>query len=127
MIDIIATKDAPSAIGPYSQAVKAGGFIFISGQIPIVPETGEIIEGGIIEQTEQVMLNIDTIIKAAGATLKNTVKTTIYIQNMNDFAQVNEIYSRFFSKHKPARATIEVSALPKNALVEIEAVLYIGP
>ena len=126
MIKKIETKEAPPAIGPYSQAVQAGDFIFISGQIPLVPETGEIIKGDINEQTKQVLQNLEAIAKAAGTELKNTVKTTIFLRSMNDFAIVNEIYSRFFTDHKPARTTVEASALPKNVLVEIDAIIYAG-
>ena len=124
MIKKIETKEAPSAIGPYSQAVKAGDFIFISGQIPLKPESGEIITGGIKEQTNQVLLNLRAIVQSQNLTLANVVKTTIFLKNMGDFAVVNDVYSTYFSEHKPARATVEVSELPKNALVEIEAVVY---
>lgn len=119
----INTDKAPKAIGPYSQAVAVGNFIFCSGQIGINPKTGVLAEG-IEEQTKQVLENLKNVIEAAGASLKNVVKTTIYLKNLADFEKVNKIYGEFFGDHRPARATVEVSSLPKGALVEIEAIVY---
>lgn len=121
---VIATQDAPQAIGPYSQAIKAGGFVFISGQIPIDPSSGEIVQGGIEEQTKQVMSNIKAILSAAGLGFENVVKTTIFLADLSHFAKVNEIYGQHFASNPPARATIQVAALPKGAMIEVEAVAY---
>lgn len=120
--EIIKTDDAPAAIGPYSQAVKAGGFIFLSGQIPLDPATGNVVDGGIKEQTERVMLNLKAVLEAAGSDMGSVVKTTIYLTNLSDFSTVNEIYGNYFKENPPARATVEVSSLPKGVEVEIEAV-----
>jgi 2-iminobutanoate/2-iminopropanoate deaminase len=119
---IVETKNAPQAIGPYSQAVKAGGFVFASGQIPIDPVTGEFIAGGVAEQTEQVVKNLSAVLDAAGTDLANVVKTTVFLADMNDFVEMNKVYGRFFEKEPPARATVEASGLPRGALVEIEAI-----
>ncbi|MDD3463052.1 MAG: RidA family protein [Sulfurospirillaceae bacterium] len=117
----IATSKAPSAIGPYSQAIKVGNFIFTSGQIALTPDGG-FIEKGIREQTAQVLENLTQVLKEAGAGLENVVKTTLFLADMNDFAVVNEVYGTFFATHKPARSTVAVKTLPKNALIEIEAI-----
>ncbi|MBI4801394.1 MAG: RidA family protein [Elusimicrobia bacterium] len=122
MKKIISTKDAPAAIGHYSQAVEAGGFIFISGQLPVDPATGTLAGTGIAEQTEAAIKNIGAILKSRGLSLENIVKTTVFMADLSQFARMNEIYGSFFSKNPPARATIEVKALPKAALVEIEAI-----
>ena len=122
MKKIVATKEAPQAIGPYSQAIKAGGFVFVSGQIPLVPATGEMVQGGIEMQTEQVLKNLAAILKAAGSSLDAVVKTTVYITNIADFAKVNEVYAKFFVKDCPARVCVEVSNLPKGALIEIDVI-----
>ncbi|CCO07417.1 RidA family protein [Desulforamulus hydrothermalis] len=122
---IISTDQAPAAIGPYSQAVKAGNFLFISGQIPIDPATGNVVAGDIQDQTRQCIKNLQAICEAAGASLRDVVKTSVFIKDMNQFARVNEIYAQYFSDEPPARACVEVSCLPKNVLVEIEAVVYI--
>jgi 2-iminobutanoate/2-iminopropanoate deaminase len=123
MNEIIATTNAPGAIGPYSQAVKtAGGMLFVSGQIPLVPATGAVVEGGIVEQTTQVLENLKAIVTAAGYTLSDVVKTTVYITNMGDFGKVNEIYGKYFTKNCPARVCVEVSKLPKDVLVEIDVI-----
>lgn len=118
----IQTDKAPAAIGPYSQAVRVGSMLFCSGQIPLVPATGELIPGGVAEQTRQVMENLLQVLKAAGADFDAVVKTTIFLADMNDFPTVNDIYGSFLGDIPPARATIQVAALPKGALVEIEAV-----
>jgi 2-iminobutanoate/2-iminopropanoate deaminase len=122
MADVVATKDAPQAIGPYSQAIKAGGFLFSSGQIAIDPSTGQVIEGDVAAQTERVMKNLAAILKAGGLTMQRVVKTTVYLKSMGDFATMNEIYGRHFGEHRPARSTVEVARLPKDVLVEIDVV-----
>ncbi len=123
MNEIIATTNAPGAIGPYSQAVKtAGGMLFVSGQIPLVPATGAVVEGGIVEQTTQVLENLKAIVTAAGYSLSDVVKTTVYITNMGDFGKVNEIYGKYFTENCPARVCVEVSKLPKDVLVEIDVI-----
>ena len=122
MKEIVATERAPRAIGPYSQAVRSGNFLFASGQIPIDPATGEFVAGGITEQTEQVMRNVSAILKAAGADLKQVVKTTVFLADMDDFTAMNEVYGRFFGEDPPARATVQAARLPRDARVEIEAI-----
>ncbi|MBX9668629.1 MAG: RidA family protein [Candidatus Obscuribacterales bacterium] len=122
MLHTIQTDNAPKAIGPYSQAVKANGFVFVSGQIPIDPSTGQLIQGTASELTRQVMRNLTNIIETAGSSLDNVVKTTIYLKDLSDFEEVNAAYSEFFPNHKPARATVEVARLPKDAKVEIDAI-----
>jgi len=121
----ISTPHAPSAIGPYSQAIQVGNFLFTSGQIALKPE-GTFVEGGIEAQTKQVLENLDAVLKAGGATAEQVVKTTIFLANMDDFAAVNALYGTFFGDHKPARSTVAVKTLPKNALVEIEAIALIS-
>ncbi|MBE0495531.1 MAG: RidA family protein [Campylobacterales bacterium] len=121
----ISTPQAPSAIGPYSQAIQAGGFLFTSGQIALTPE-GAFVKGGIEAQTKQVLANLGAVLKAGGATAGQVVKTTIFLANMDDFAAVNALYGAFFGEHKPARSTVAVKTLPKNALVEIEAIALIS-
>jgi 2-iminobutanoate/2-iminopropanoate deaminase len=124
--EIIKTEKAPAAIGPYSQAVRAGGFIFASGQIPLDPMTGEFVAGGVAEQTEQVMKNLSAVLEAAGASLAQVVKTTVFLADMNDFAVMNEVYGRYFQENPPARATVQAARLPKDARVEIEAIAIQG-
>lgn len=121
----VSTKQAPAAIGPYSQAVKIGNLLFVSGQIPIDPATGSVIEGDIQVQTERCLLNLQAICEAAGSSLDHVVKTSVYVIDMNRFDKVNETYAQFFQKQPPARACVEVSCLPKNVLVEIEAVAVV--
>ncbi|MBP3702478.1 MAG: RidA family protein [Lachnospiraceae bacterium] len=123
MKKIIATDKAPAAIGPYSQAIEVNGFLFTSGVIPIVPETGELVEGGIEKQAEQAIGNLAALIKEAGADINNTIKTTVFIKDMNDFAKVNEIYAKYFTENYPARSCVEVARLPKDVLIEIEAIV----
>ncbi|MEE8574938.1 MAG: RidA family protein [Thermodesulfobacteriota bacterium] len=120
--EVVNTKSAPEAIGPYSQAVKAGGFLFCSGQIALDPETGLVVEGSAGWQARQVLTNLKAVVEAAGLTLAGVVKTTVYLKNLSDFAEVNKVYAEFFEEPYPARATVEVAALPKDALVEIDAV-----
>ena len=122
MKDIIATDRAPRAIGPYSQAVRAGNLIFASGQIPIDPSTGEFVAGGIAEQTEQVLRNLTAVFEAAGIGLAQVVKTTVFLADMEDFVAMNEVYGRFFAQQPPARATVQAARLPRDARVEIEAI-----
>ena len=124
--EIIATKHAPAAVGPYSQAVQVGEFIYTAGQIPLVPETGKLIEGGIEEQTRQVLQNLTNILDAAGSDLAHVVKTTIFVTNLADFATINQIYASFFSGAPPARSTVQVAALPLGANIEIEVVAIKG-
>src|SRR5579884_3714397 len=122
MRDVIATKDAPQAIGPYSQAIKAGGFVFLSGQIAIDPATSNIITGDIAAQTDRVLNNISAVLTAAGSSLDRVVKTTVFLKNMSEFAAMNEVYGRFWKSAPPARSTVEVARLPKDVLVEIDVI-----
>ncbi|HSK70062.1 MAG TPA: RidA family protein [Pyrinomonadaceae bacterium] len=126
MKEIISTENAPSAIGPYSQAVKAGNMVFCSGQIPIDRATGEFVSNDVAEQTEQVLKNLSAVLEAAGSGLNNVVKTTVFLADMNDFAAMNEVYARFFSENKPARATVQAARLPRDARVEIECIALVG-
>ena len=122
MREIIETKAAPDPIGPYSQAIRTNGLIFISGQIPIQPETGLVVEGGIEAQTHQVMKNLSAILHAAGSGFDKVVKTTIFLSNLDDFSCFNRIYEEYFGEARPARATVQVSRLPREVLLEIEAI-----
>lgn len=124
--EIIVTDQAPKAIGPYSQGVKAGGFLFLSGAIALDPATGEMSQGGIEAETELVMKNIGALLAASGLGFENVVKTTIYLANMADFATVNAIYGRHFTQNPPARSTVEVKGLPRGAQVEIEITAFCG-
>ena len=124
--EIISTDKAPRAIGPYSQAVRVGGFVFASGQIPIDPATGEFVAGGVADQTDQVLRNISAVLEAAGTGLDRVVKTTVFLADMNDFTAMNEVYGRFFSEQPPARATVQAARLPRDARVEIDAIALIG-
>jgi 2-iminobutanoate/2-iminopropanoate deaminase len=118
----VSTPDAPRAIGPYSQATRANGFLFTAGQVGFDPATGELVDGGIGEQTERVLANLDAILRAAGLELSSVVKTTVFLVDMADFARMNEVYAQAFGDHRPARSTVAVAALPRGARVEIEAV-----
>jgi 2-iminobutanoate/2-iminopropanoate deaminase len=122
MRDAVSTPNAPAAIGPYSQAIRAGSFLFLSGQIPLDPATGQIVAGGIEPQTRQVFTNIGAILAAAGLSFAHVVSATVYVADMNDFARVNEIYATYFPAPAPARATVQVARLPKDSLVEIQVV-----
>lgn len=122
----VKTGRAPAAVGPYSQAVKAGGFLFISGQIPIDPATNELVNGSSAAQAERVLHNIRNIVEDSGATMHDVVKTTIFLVDMNDFAEVNEVYAKYFPSEPPARATVQVGRLPKDVRVEIEAIVLLG-
>ena len=122
MRDVVATQDAPQAIGPYSQAIKANGFVFISGQIAIDPASGQIIAGDVAAQTERVLKNLEAILKAAGTGLEKVVRTTVFLKNMGDFAAMNEVYGRFWKSAPPARSTVEVARLPRDVAVEIDII-----
>lgn len=123
-IQFLSTDKAPAAIGPYSQAAKVGPFLFASGQIPLRAD-GTLVEGDIVAQTEQVLTNIKAVMAEAGGSLSNIAKTTVFIKDMNDFAQMNEVYGKHFGEHKPARSTVEVARLPRDVKVEIEFVAYL--
>ncbi|MDO5115605.1 MAG: RidA family protein [Synergistaceae bacterium] len=120
--EIISTQKAPAAIGPYSQAVRAGGFLYLSGQIPLDPATMTVVPGCVACQAEQALKNMQAVLESQGLTTDDVVKTTVFIKDMNDFAKVNEVYAKYFAKDAPARSCVEVSRLPKDVLVEIEAV-----
>lgn len=122
MKEIVSTENAPGAIGPYSQAIKANGMVFCSGQIPIDPATGEFVSHVVSEQTEQVLKNLIEVLRAAGTSLDNVVKTTVFLSDMNDFVEMNEVYARYFGENKPARATVQAARLPRDAKVEIDCI-----
>jgi 2-iminobutanoate/2-iminopropanoate deaminase len=122
----VSTPHAPGAIGPYSQAIRAGDFVFCSGQIPLDPATGQIIGGGIAEQTHQVLKNLGAVLTAAGASFARVTKTTVYLADMGEFAAMNEIYAAYFTSPAPARATVQAARLPRDVRVEIDAIAYLG-
>jgi 2-iminobutanoate/2-iminopropanoate deaminase len=122
MREVIATKEAPQAIGPYSQAVRANGFVFVSGQVAIDPATQQVITGDVAAQTDRVLKNLSAILKAAGTGLEKVVRSTVFLKNMGDFGAMNEVYGRYFSAEPPARSTVEVARLPKDVLVEIDVI-----
>jgi len=122
MKEVIATKDAPKAIGPYSQATKANGFVFVSGQVAIDPANQQVINGDIAEQTERVLENLSAILKAAGSGLEKVVRSTVFLKDMGDFVAMNEVYGKYFRSAPPARSTVEVARLPKDVLVEIDVI-----
>jgi 2-iminobutanoate/2-iminopropanoate deaminase len=122
VIETVATDRGPKAIGPYSQAVRANGFVFLSGQIPLDPKTQQIVEGDVAVQTERVLENLKGVVEAAGSSLHHVVKTTVFLADMNDFAAMNEVYARYFTANAPARSTVEVARLPKNVRVEIDLI-----
>lgn len=122
MIEPVATDRGPKAIGPYSQAIRANGMVFLSGQIPLDPKTQQLVEGDVAAQTERVLENLKGVVEAAGSSLQHVVKTTVFLADMNDFTAMNEVYARYFVNHPPARSTVEVSRLPKNARVEIDLI-----
>ena len=122
MRDVIATEDGPRAIGPYSQAIRANGFVFVSGQVAIDPATQQVISGDVSAQTDRVLKNLAAILKAAGTSLEKAVRTTVFLKNIGDFGAVNEVYGRYFSSAPPARSTVEVARLPKDVLVEIDVI-----
>ena len=123
MKEIISTDQAPKAIGPYSQAVKAGGFIFTAGQIAFDPATSQIVAGGVAQQTARVMENLKGLLEAAGSSLDRAVKATVYLKDMNDFSEMNTVYGRYFTKNPPARSTVEAARLPRDVLVEIDLIV----
>jgi 2-iminobutanoate/2-iminopropanoate deaminase len=125
MRDIISTADAPRAIGPYSQAIRANGLVFVSGQVAIDPATQQVIEGDIAAQTDRVLKNLSAILKAAGTALENIVRSTVFLKSMNDFAAMNAVYGKYFTSEPPARSTVEVSRLPKDVLVEIDVIALV--
>jgi len=121
---VISTNNAPAAIGPYSQAIKVGNFVFVSGQIPIIPATGEILRGDIKLQTRQVLENLKNILEAAGSSLDNVVKTTVFMKDLNDYTAINDVYKEFFTNKPPARAAVQAARLPRDVGVEIEAIAF---
>jgi 2-iminobutanoate/2-iminopropanoate deaminase len=125
MREVIATDEAPKAIGPYSQAIKANGFVFVSGQIPLDPATQQLVDGDVAAQTDRVLQNLSGILKAAGSSLQQVVKAGVFLKNMSDFAAMNEVYGRYFTQDPPARATVEVARLPKDVLVEIDVIAQV--
>jgi 2-iminobutanoate/2-iminopropanoate deaminase len=122
----VSTPNAPGAIGPYSQGLRAGDFLFLSGQIPLDPATGQLVPGGIVEQTHQVLKNLGAVLTAGGASYGQVTKTTVYLQDMAEFGAMNEVYGTYFSAPAPARATIQAAALPRGVKVEIDVVAYLG-
>ena len=120
--EVIHTNDAPAALGPYSQAIKAGNLLFVSGQVPLVPETMEVVEGDVQAQTAQSLKNLKAILAESGADFSNVVKTTVFIKDMNEFGAINEVYAEYFGENKPASACVEVARLPKDVKVEIEVI-----
>jgi len=125
-MEFVRTDKAPKAVGPYSQAVVSGNFVFVSGQIPLDPETGKMVEGDIEEKTKRVLENVSAVLESVGLSLKNVVKVTVFITDLSNFEKVNKVYSKFFGDHKPARSFVEVSALPKGAEIEIEVIAEKG-
>ena len=125
MREVVSTKDAPQAIGPYSQAIKANGFVFTSGQIAIDPATQQVVAGDVAAQTDRVLRNLSEILEAAGSGLGKVVRSTVFLKSMNDFAAMNQVYGQYFSSDAPARSTVEVARLPKDVLVEIDAIALV--
>lgn len=125
MREIVSTDKAPGAIGPYSQAIKTGGMLFCSGQIPIDPVTGEFVSNDVSEQTEQVLKNLSAVLEAGGSSLANVVKTTVFLADMSDFAAMNEVYGKYFGDSMPARATVQAARLPRDAKVEIDCIAIV--
>jgi 2-iminobutanoate/2-iminopropanoate deaminase len=126
MKTIVSTEQAPKAIGPYSQAVISNGFAFLSGQIPLDPATGQMVEGDIAVQTERVLENLKSVLEASGASLKSVVKTTVFLKDMGEFAKMNEVYARYFAVEPPARSTVEAARLPRDVRVEIDCIALVG-
>jgi 2-iminobutanoate/2-iminopropanoate deaminase len=122
VIETVATDRGPKAFGPYSQAIKANGFVFLSGQIALDPRTQQIVGGSVVRQTERVLENLKSIVEAAGSSIQRVVKTTVFLADINDFAAVNEVYARYFTTHPPARSTVEVARLPRDVRVEIDLI-----
>ena len=126
MKSIVSTEHAPKAIGPYSQAVVSNGFAFLSGQIPLDPSTGQLIDGDVAAQTERVLENLKAVLTACGSSLDRVVKTTVYLKDMGEFARMNEVYAKYFPEHPPARATVEAARLPRDVRVEIDCIALAG-
>ena len=126
MKQVIATSQSPKAIGPYSQAIVSNGFVFVSGQIPLDPATGALVPGGIAEQTARVLENLQAVLAAAGSSLEQVVKTTVYLKDLSQFAAMNEVFARYFPQNPPARAAIEAARLPRDVLVEIDAIAAVA-
>lgn len=123
---VISSQKAPKALGPYSVANRYGDFVFLAGQLGILPESGELAQGGIKSETKQALANLTHVLEAAGSSLENVVKTTVFLRDMNDFSAMNEVYAEFFTHNFPARSTVQVAALPKNAAVEIELIAFVS-
>jgi 2-iminobutanoate/2-iminopropanoate deaminase len=123
---VVSTADAPAAIGPYSQALVAGGMVFISGQLPVEPATGNLVEGAIGDMTRRIFANLEAVLLAAGSSLAQVVKMTVFLADMNDFQAMNTVYAEFFPEHPPARSTVQVARLPRDARIEIEAIALAG-
>jgi 2-iminobutanoate/2-iminopropanoate deaminase len=126
MISAVSSESAPKALGPYSQAIRAGQFLFVSGQVPIDPETGALVHGTIREQTERVFLNIAEVLKAGGASFQHVVRTTVYLADLGDFAAMNDVYATFFTAPQPARSTIQAAKLPRDARLEVDVIAFLG-
>jgi len=126
MLSSVASGSAPQALGPYSQAIRAGQFLFVSGQVPIDPSTGALVEGGIAEQTRRAFQNVGEILKAGGATFQHVVRSTVYLADLNDFAAMNEVYATFFTPPQPARSTIQAARLPRDARIEVDVIAFLG-
>jgi 2-iminobutanoate/2-iminopropanoate deaminase len=125
-IEYLATEKAPAAVGPYSQGIKAGHFVYTSGQLPLDPKTGQLVQDDIQTATRVALENVKAVLAASGATLEDVVKVTVFVKDMNDFGKINEVYAEFFANHKPARSLVEVARLPKDGVIEIEAVAAIA-
>jgi 2-iminobutanoate/2-iminopropanoate deaminase len=126
MLSAVASGSAPQALGPYSQAIRAGQFLFVSGQVPIDPSTGEMVAGGIAEQTRRAFQNVGEILKAGGASFQQVVRTTVYLADLNDFAAMNEVYASFFTPPQPARSTIQAARLPRDSRIEVDVIAFLG-
>jgi 2-iminobutanoate/2-iminopropanoate deaminase len=126
MLSAVSTGSAPKALGPYSQAIRAGQFLFVSGQVPIDPATNELVQGSIGDQTRRALQNVGAILKAGGASFQNVVRTTVYLADLTDFPAMNEVYGTFFTSPQPARSTIQAARLPKDARIEIDVIAYLG-
>jgi 2-iminobutanoate/2-iminopropanoate deaminase len=126
MLTAVSTESAPKALGPYSQAVRAGQFLFVSGQVPIDPSTGELVDGDIADQTRRAFRNISEILAAGGATFQQVVRTTVYLADLGDFAAMNDVYATFFTPPQPARSTIQAARLPRNARIEVDVIAFLG-
>ncbi len=126
MLSAVSSASAPTALGPYSQAIRAGQFLFVSGQVPIDPATGELVQGGIADQTRRALLNIAEILAAGGTSFQHIVRTTVYLADLSDFAAMNEVYATFFTPPQPARSTIQAARLPKDARIEIDVIAFLG-